>query len=58
MPLIKTSWLVKYFNSDSEKKSVKLNENDNTGARYLLMAIYAYLEEEKEMLKLYKYWYC
>ena len=31
-----------------------LNNNDNTGARYLLMAIYAYLEEEKELLKLYK----
>lgn len=33
---------------------LRLNENDNTGARYLLMAIYAYLEEEKDMLKLYK----
>lgn len=33
---------------------LRLNNNDNTGARYLLMAIYAYLEEEKEMLKLYK----
>jgi len=33
---------------------LRLNENDNTGARYLLMAIYAYLENEKEMLKLYK----
>ena len=33
---------------------LRLNKNDNTGARYLLMAIYAYLEEEKEMLKLYK----
>lgn len=36
------------------KEILKLNKNDNTGARYLLMAIYAYLEEEKEMLKLYK----
>ena len=36
------------------KEILKLNENDNTGARYLLMAIYAYLEEEKEMLKLYR----
>lgn len=36
------------------KEMLKLNENDNTGARYLLMAIYAYLEEEKEMLALYK----
>lgn len=33
---------------------LRLNESDNTGARYLLMAIYAYLEDEKEMLKLYK----
>lgn len=36
------------------KEILKLNENDNIGSRYLLMAIYAYLEEEKEMLKLYK----
>lgn len=36
------------------KEILKLNENDNTGARYFLMAIYAYLEEEKEMLSLYK----
>lgn len=36
------------------KEILKLNENDNTGARYLLMAIYAYLEEENDMLKLYK----
>jgi hypothetical protein len=33
---------------------LKLNNNDNLGARYLLMAIYGVLEEEKEMLKLYK----
>lgn len=33
---------------------VKLNKSDNTGARYLLMAIYAYLEEEKELLHLSK----
>ena len=33
---------------------LRLNNNDNTGARYLLMAIYAYLEEEKEMIKLCK----
>ncbi len=33
---------------------LKLNENDNTGARYVLMAIYAYLEEEKELLKIVK----
>lgn len=36
------------------KEILRLNESDNTGARYLLMAIYAYLEEEKELLKLYK----
>ncbi len=36
------------------KEILKLNENDNTGARYLLMAIYAFLEEENAMLKLYK----
>ena len=36
------------------KEILKLNKNDNTGARYLLMAIYAYLEEENDMLKLYK----
>lgn len=33
---------------------LKLNNNDNLGARYLLMATYGALEEEKEMLKLYK----
>lgn len=36
------------------KEVLKLNVNDNLGVRYLLMAIYATLEEEKEMLKLYK----
>ncbi len=36
------------------KEILKLNENDNTGIRYFLMAIYAYLEEENDMLKLYK----
>lgn len=36
------------------KEILKLNENDNMGARYLLMAIYAYLEEENDMLELYK----
>lgn len=35
------------------KEILRLNENDNTGARYLLMAIYAYFEEENDMLKLY-----
>ena len=33
---------------------LRLNGNDNLGARYLLMAIYATLEEEKDMLNLYK----
>ena len=33
---------------------LKLNANDNMGVRYLLMAIYATLEEENDMLKLYK----
>lgn len=36
------------------KEILRLNESDNTGTRYLLMAIYAFLEEEGEMLKLYK----
>ena len=36
------------------KEVLRLNENDNLGARYLLMAIYAALEEEKEILSLYK----
>ncbi len=36
------------------KEVLRLNENDNLGARYLLMAIFATLEEEKDMLKLYR----
>ncbi len=36
------------------KEVLRLNKNDNLGARYLLMAIYATLEEEKDMLGLYK----
>lgn len=36
------------------KEVLRLNENDNMGTRYLLMAIFATLEEEKEILKLYK----
>ena len=36
------------------KEVLRLNENDNMGARYLLMAIFATLEEESDMLKLYK----
>ena len=33
---------------------LRLNKNDNLGVRYLLMAIYAVLENEKDMLKFYK----
>lgn len=33
---------------------LKLNESDNTGSRFLLMAIYAHLEKEKELLDLTK----
>lgn len=36
------------------REGLRLNENDNMGARYLLMAIFATLEEENDMLKLYK----
>ena len=36
------------------KEILRLNENDNLGSRYLLMAIYATLEEGKDMLDLYK----
>ena len=36
------------------KEIIRLNSNDNSGSRYLLMAIYAYLEEESEILKLYR----
>lgn len=39
---------------ESCKEILCLNPNDNLGARYLLMALYAYFEEENEMLKLYK----
>lgn len=35
------------------KEVLRLNESDNIGARYLLMAIFATLEEEDDMLKLY-----
>lgn len=36
------------------KEVLRLNKNDNLGSRYLLMAIYATLEEENDMIKLYK----
>lgn len=35
------------------REILRLNTNDNMGSRYLLMAIYAYFEEEKELLALY-----
>lgn len=35
------------------KEILKLNSHDNTGIRYLLMSIYAYLEDEKELTKIY-----
>lgn len=35
------------------KEILELNENDNLGARYLLMAIYSLLEDEKSMTNLY-----
>lgn len=36
------------------KEVLRLNPNDNLGSRYLLMAIFAVLEEEKDMLELYE----
>ncbi len=33
---------------------IRLNHKDNLDARYLLMAIYAFFEEENDMLKLYR----
>ena len=36
------------------QKIIKLNENDNTGARFMLMALYAYKEDEKSLKELYK----
>lgn len=36
------------------KEILRLNEDDNTGIRYLLMAIYAYFQEENDMIELYK----
>lgn len=32
---------------------MRLNEMDNTGCRYVLMALYAFFEEEEELLNLY-----
>ncbi len=36
------------------KEVLRLNNSDNTGTRYLYMALCAYLEDEKELLKLYE----
>ena len=36
------------------KEILRLNNNDNTGARYLLMALYTCFEDEKNLLDLYK----
>lgn len=36
------------------KEILRLNKGDNLGARYLLMALYAMLENEKEIVKLLK----
>ncbi len=33
---------------------LRLNNNDNTGVRYLLMSLYAFLEDEEAFKKLYK----
>lgn len=36
------------------KEILRLNKNDNTGTRYLLAALYAYIEDEEELKSLYK----
>lgn len=36
------------------EEAIRYSENDNMGLRYTLMHIYAYLEDEKSMLKLHK----
>lgn len=33
---------------------LRLNENDNMGVRYILMHLYAFMEDEKKALALYK----
>ena len=35
------------------REIIRLNENDNTGVRYLLMGLYAYMEDYSSMKKLY-----
>lgn len=39
---------------DTSKEVLRLNSSDNTGIRYLLMALYAMLEDEKELISLSK----
>lgn len=39
---------------NSCKEILKLNKSDNTNSRFLLMAIYAHIEKEKELLELTK----
>lgn len=36
------------------KEILKLNKNDNLGSRYLLIALYAYMENEREVIALYR----
>ena len=36
------------------KEIIRLNSNDNMGVCYILMALYAFFENGKELLKLYK----
>lgn len=36
------------------KEILRLNQNDNTGARYLLAALYAYIEDEEKLKNIYK----
>ncbi len=55
---LKASYLLEVGEIESAenvcKEILKLNENDNTGSRYLLMGIYAILTKEQELLKLSK----
>ncbi len=39
---------------DTCKEILRLNESDNTGIRFLLMGLYAYLEDEDSLKKLCK----
>lgn len=46
-----------YFEKAIEtgEKIMRLNENDNTGSRFHLMHLYAYLDKEQEAKQLYEY---